>query len=260
MLNKNKYLNVSLINSKIILSNLNFIKNLKQSLKKKNIIVLEEKLNLLNNSSVLKINVFYRTNKICYYRRKLKVSLKKKNFFLNKLFKHSFKILKNSVNLIIIKNLNLYTCKKKLKFFYFKTKNFINILFLRRFNLFIDFVKITSLFTQSHIGPSSYIRILGEIFSRIQKNRHTKFIFLLKYVFKEMLCLKNPNILGVKFILNGKIRGKEKASVVKFVLGKIPIQTIQSNIEFAKLHVYTLYGVFGFKLWINYSSNFKNET
>jgi hypothetical protein len=240
--------------------NLNFIKNLKQSLKKKNIVVLKEKLNLLNNSSILKIDAFYKTSKICYYRRRLKTFAIKNKFLLNKLFKNSFKTVKNSINLVVIKNLNLYICKKSVKFFYFKIKNFINILFLRRFNLFIDFVKMTSLFTQNQINTDAYIRILGEIFNRLQKNKHSKFIFFIKFLFKEILSIKNPNILGVKFIMNGKIRGKEKTSTLKFLLGKIPIQTIESNIKFSKLHVYTLYGVFGFNLWINYSIKLRDET
>jgi hypothetical protein len=259
MLNKNKYLNECIINPRITLISLNFIKNLKQNLKKKNILILEEKLNLLNNAAILKLNVFYKTSKISYYRRKIKTFNKKKAFFLNRLFKNSFKTVKNTVNLIIIKNLNLFICKKSVKFFYFKIKNFINILFLRRFNLFIDFVKMTSLFTQNQLGVDAYAHILGEIFNRLQKNKHSKFIFLIKYLFKEILLIKNSNIIGVKFILNGKIRGKEKASTLKFSLGRIPIQTIESAIKFSKIHVYTLYGVFGFKLWINYST-LKNET
>jgi hypothetical protein len=255
----NKYLNECIISPRVNLISLNFIKNLNQSLKKKNILVLEEKLNVLNNASILKLSVFYKTSKISYYRRKIKVLNKNKNFFLNRLFKNSLKTVKNSINLIIIKNLNLYICKKRVKFFYFKIKNFVNILFLRRFNLFIDFVKMTSLFTQNQIGVQAYIRVLGEIFNRLQKNKHSKFIFLIKYLFKEIMLIKNSNVLGVKFILNGKIRGKEKASTLKFSLGQIPIQTIESAIKFSKIHVYTLYGVFGFKLWINYS-NLKNET
>ena len=61
------------------------------------------------------------------------------------------------------------------------------------------------------------------------------------------------NILGIKFLVNGKILGKLRSSSKLISVGSVPIRTINADIMFSQSHVYTLYGAFGFKLWVHYS-------
>ena len=66
-------------------------------------------------------------------------------------------------------------------------------------------------------------------------------------------CLKKKNykfsLAGLKFLLSGRIRGKSRSSSTLIQLGNVPTQTIIKKIDFASSHVYTLYGVFGIKMW-----------
>ena len=58
------------------------------------------------------------------------------------------------------------------------------------------------------------------------------------------------NIIGIKFIVNGKLQGKTRADSSCIQVGAVPAQTLDKNIDFSMLHVYTLYGAFGFRIWI----------
>ena len=75
-----------------------------------------------------------------------------------------------------------------------------------------------------------------------------------KFIIEKKLSSKRniyfSTISGIKFIINGKIRGRMRASSKCISVGTIPIQSLQKNIEFSKTHVYTLYGAFGFQIWL----------
>lgn len=53
---------------------------------------------------------------------------------------------------------------------------------------------------------------------------------------------------GIKFILNGKLKGKTRSSTNLLRIGIIPTQSISKNIKYFNAHAYTIYGAFGFKL------------
>lgn len=61
---------------------------------------------------------------------------------------------------------------------------------------------------------------------------------------------KNLVIKGVKFIVSGRLRDKQRSSFICLQEGLIPISNLKSGVDFSKMHVNTIYGVFGFKLWI----------
>jgi ribosomal protein S3 len=79
----------------------------------------------------------------------------------------------------------------------------------------------------------------------------------LKLIFKNLILAskdfegKNKkSILGIKLIVSGKIKGKPRSSTTCIQVGSVPSQSLDKDVDFSKLHVYTLYGVFGFKIWI----------
>ena len=49
-------------------------------------------------------------------------------------------------------------------------------------------------------------------------------------------------------VLSGRFLGKLRSSSNFIHLGKIPLQTLDNNIEYSQVNVYTLLGAFGFKL------------
>jgi ribosomal protein S3 len=77
----------------------------------------------------------------------------------------------------------------------------------------------------------------------------------LKFLFQTLLTENEKsfsisNIYGIKFIVNGKLLGKTRADSSCIQVGAVPIQAIDKHVEFSRLHVYTLYGAFGFKIWV----------
>jgi hypothetical protein len=236
---------------------LKFLNNFERSLNKKGFLVLNKSLSFGPTTVFLNFNTFYKTKKISDYRYTKLKFFKKKNIFLLKrlslqqVLVKNFYFLKKSLFLINIVNLNRFLQRKTLVFMYFSLKSFLNVLFIRRFNLFIDFLKISSLFLNAQIDSTVYIKLLGQVFCLLQKKSHTRFIFFLKVLFSTFLNNKINPIKGVKFIINGKIQGKLRASSTRILVGSVPIQTITADIEFSKSHVYTRYGAFGFKMWVH---------
>ena len=121
-------------------------------------------------------------------------------------------------------------------------------------------VKLSVLFFLNKISSEFYLKLLSEIFKILQKNLHARFFVFLKSLFKLLLFIpKKIRILrqhqtlilvrGLKFRANGRLRGKPRSNSCVFSIGQHPIQTLKSAIFFTKTHVYTRYGVFGFRLW-----------
>ena len=55
---------------------------------------------------------------------------------------------------------------------------------------------------------------------------------------------------GVKIMVAGRLNGAEIARTEKLSQGKIPLQTIRSNIDYSRGIAQTIYGVIGIKVWI----------
>ncbi len=250
---------------KTFLEGFNFLNFIEKFLNKKNILVTKKEFNFVNNRYNLNLGLFYKTIKLTNYKkRSLKVTTTSKalirnkvgkNLSLSALFLKKFLILKNNLILLNIHLINSQVNESLLKNIYQKTSRFMNILFLRKFSLFIDFLKISALFYQKKILVSTFLYILGQIFRVLPKRKHSRFLFFLKFIFQLFVnefSGKNfeGKIKGIKFVINGKLQGKTRASSSCIQIGAVPIQSINENIEFSKLHVYTIYGAFGFKIWV----------
>jgi len=233
----------------------------------KNVYVGEKSLNFAGNKIFLNLSLFFKAIKIKFYKRRgvsKKLSSNNKVFSIqNKKFSNlldsQFKLLRSNVFVLNFKNLNTDISRLSLVFFYKKLKFFFTVLFTRRFNLFVDFMKITSLFSENKIACATYLYFLGQIFRILPKRRHSRFLFFLKYLFQLFISHSNRNtdtknskgnVKGIKFVVHGKLRGKTRASSACIQVGAVPIQSIAKNIEFARTHVYTLYGAFGFQMWV----------
>lgn len=161
-----------------------------------------------------------------------------KNLPSNNLIVHKITLLNKQINMKIVRIVH-----SKLKFFK-------KMLFSRRFDLYYDFLKLTSLLITRKVKIGVYNIILGKIFKYLMKKSHNKFFNFLKKL--SYLVTKSSSIEGIKFVINGKLKGKLRAKSFKLEIGKIGIQTITSDIDFSKVHINTLYGCFGLKTWIKY--------
>jgi small subunit ribosomal protein S3 len=55
---------------------------------------------------------------------------------------------------------------------------------------------------------------------------------------------------GIKVYCGGRLNGAEIARSEQFKEGRIPLQTLRANIDFASLAAPTIYGMIGVKVWI----------
>ena len=202
---KNLSLNKTNITSAFV-----FLKALKVSLSKKDILLSDSTLNIINRSCFLTIKVFFRHRKMAEYasnKKKQKFSSltivpcnfkdkKKNNFFKNRNKKIALKIkklhrlfqfqkiyfLRQAFNNYFVVNLN-----KKIKFFIVKEflkdfKKFKQNLFPRRNDLFSDFLNTSCLLVLKKIKINTYLLILAQIFTLLLKKKHGSFFFFKNFI------------------------------------------------------------------------------
>ncbi len=242
--------------NKFLITNSYLIKQeLANALFRKDILASSIDISQSNNTTALNIEAFTRTSKLLKYRKAIKKKILKKTNYtkVNDLVLSKLNN-KFSTNNLLINYTNINkNIDKKILTNYFKTfKKFSTVLFSRGFNLFIDFLKILSLVSQNKINPKVFLLVLGQIFKNLTKKKHTKFIFFIKTIFDNLITAENNNVIGIKLVINGRLMGKTRASTIKIERGSLSLNTVNSGCTSEKMHVYTLYGAFGFKIWINY--------
>lgn len=235
---------------KINLADYLYLKNFEQALKKKGILVSSFLLSRKENSKRLHLELFYRAQKLKNYKyrinksKKLKTSsLKTKSLFANK------------SSILSINILNTLLTREKLISLFKLAKKHESRLFIKRNDLFCDLLKIISLVAERKASIWALSYLLNLTFKPLRKKNHATFIAFVKEVFDFVIKDKTHNfkIKGVKFILSGRIKGKPRANIAKFHMGKIPLTQESLQIENSQEHIYTRYGCFGLKLWINFS-------
>ncbi len=64
---------------------------------------------------------------------------------------------------------------------------------------------------------------------------------------------------GIKIYVGGRLNGAEIARSEQFKEGRIPLQTLRSNIDYASLAASTIYGMIGVKVWICLGEKFQRK-
>ena len=233
---------------------------------KKKLFLTNSNLHIVENKIFFTLFIFFRVAKLYKFLKlkKKKINLTRVKIVIKKSIRtlfNSFAILKKNILIYTIINLNFYLKKKKKKIFLlFKLLKRDGLkLFPRRFKFFLDFIQISVLFLKQKIQANFLIKIFAEIFRILQKKMHSKFFNFISKYFKLLISeaastfanlKKNFTLKGIKLVINGKLKGKPRSSNYIYTAGSVPVQTINYNIEYAKTHAFTIYGVFGFKLWV----------
>jgi len=217
--------------------------------------VSSRKLRWFNIKKLKKNNVY-----LNYMKLKRSVLVEKRLAFLFKNLVQSEKVVLKT----FVINKELKQERNKLKQLYLKFREYKNKLFSRRFNLYVDFIKLTCLIQQKKITASTLLSTLGTIFKILPKRLHNSYFRFLKSLIQEVLLeqkeqIKTTKIIGVRLLINGKLRGKLRASSLTINQGRIGAQNLSNSMEFAKVHVNTMYGCFGFQLWVTYEQIKKEE-
>lgn len=70
--------------------------------------------------------------------------------------------------------------------------------------------------------------------------------------------MQNKDVLGAKIIVKGRLNGAEIARKEWLKKGRVPLQTIRSDIDYAQSTAYTTYGTIGIKVWVYKGEVFNN--
>ena len=63
-------------------------------------------------------------------------------------------------------------------------------------------------------------------------------------------AMQNRDVKGVKIKLSGRLNGAEISRVEWLAKGRMPLQTIRANIDYAEVTSFNSYGTIGVKVWI----------
>lgn len=102
--------------------------------------------------------------------------------------------------------------------------------------------------------PESYANIMAQIIAEQIEKR-----IPYRRVIKQALdrIIQNKNVQGAKVMIKGRLDGAEIARKEWLSKGKIPLQTLRANIDYAWSTAYTTYGTVGIKVWIYKGEVFK---
>lgn len=248
-----KSINLNIENCKEFISIFTISKNLKRSLEKKEILISKIASKTENSHCTFTFDAFFKTRKLLKYKKFIHNQIVKKKTSNPAILESALGKIKkyNSISLKI-NILNLILENEILRAYFFFIKKYKNILFNRQFTLFIDFIKLTNLFIKKKISAEIYVQLLGKVFKALPKSKHSKYFLFIKQLFTAITEDNNSLVKGLKLKISGKLKGKLRSSSEVFNKGKIATQTIETKLDYAQVHVYTIYGVFGLKLWTTY--------
>lgn len=89
-----------------------------------------------------------------------------------------------------------------------------------------------------------------------QLERRMPFRRVLKQTLDKLM--QNPEVKGAKICVKGRLNGAEMArKACTPVKGRLPLQTLRANIDYAQTNACTVYGVIGVKVWIYKGEKFE---
>ena len=91
--------------------------------------------------------------------------------------------------------------------------------------------------------------ILAQYLTHIFLTRKFSFINRIK----RIISIKSSYIKGIKIVFSGRIKGLGRSNVEKFKEGSMPLQTINSKIDYGYSKALNKYGLSGIKVWICYN-------
>lgn len=96
-------------------------------------------------------------------------------------------------------------------------------------------------------SPESSARIVGQMIAEGLEKRMT-FRRVMKQTAEKVMA--NRDVEGVRIILAGRLGGADMARREELKKGRVPLQTLRADIDFARVEANLPYGVIGIKVWI----------
>lgn len=102
--------------------------------------------------------------------------------------------------------------------------------------------------------PEIYANLVAQGVAE-QLERRMSFRRVIKQTIEKVM--QNPEAKGVKIKLAGRLNGSEMAREEWLMKGKMPLQTLRADIDFAHVPANTAFGAIGVKVWIYRGEKFK---
>lgn len=96
-------------------------------------------------------------------------------------------------------------------------------------------------------SPESSAQIVGQMIAEGLEKRLT-FRRVMKQTVEKVMA--NRDVEGVRIILGGRLGGADMARKEELKKGRVPLQTLRADIDFARVRANLPYGVIGIKVWI----------
>jgi small subunit ribosomal protein S3 len=96
-------------------------------------------------------------------------------------------------------------------------------------------------------SPESNAAIVGYMVAESLEKR-LPFRRVLKQTIEKVMA--NRDVQGVKIALGGRLGGADMARYEELKKGRIPLQTLRADIDFAREKAHMTYGDIGIKVWI----------
>jgi len=96
-------------------------------------------------------------------------------------------------------------------------------------------------------SPETSAAIIGQMIAEGLEKRMT-FRRVMKQTAEKVMA--NRDVEGVRIKLSGRLGGADMARVEELKKGRVPLQTLRANIDFARVTARLPYGAIGIKVWI----------
>ncbi|TSC68169.1 MAG: small subunit ribosomal protein S3 [Parcubacteria group bacterium Gr01-1014_72] len=96
-------------------------------------------------------------------------------------------------------------------------------------------------------SPESNAAIVSQMVAESLEKR-LPFRRVLKQMVEKVMA--NRDVKGVKIYLGGRLGGADMARTEEIKRGRIPLQTLRADVDFARERAHMSYGDIGIKVWI----------
>lgn len=103
-------------------------------------------------------------------------------------------------------------------------------------------------------SPESRAKIMAQIVAENLEKR-TPFRRVMKQILDKIIS--NKDVKGAKITLSGRLDGSEMCRREWLKKGRVPLQTLRADIDFARIRAHLPYGDIGIKVWIYRGEKFE---
>lgn len=96
-------------------------------------------------------------------------------------------------------------------------------------------------------NPELSAELVGQSVAEALEKR-IQFRRVLKQTIEKVMA--NRDVQGVRIMMSGRLGGADMSRVEELKKGRIPLQTLRADIDFARVRANLPYGVIGIKVWI----------